>query len=152
MNQIPLYARVRLWVSVPILVTTAVLKAVTAWDTSRGLPNEDPVFSFLATRHLFALVAGLEFSVVLLLLSNFPQKTKATALFAITTSFLLYRASMIMLFSNAVCGCAGTLALFSSNVSKAVELSLSTYASITWLALATFFFCPQAPVSQENEG
>ena len=59
---------------------------------------------------------------------------------------------MIMLFSNAVCGCAGTLALFSSNVSKAVELSLSTYASITWLALATFFFCPQAPVSQENEG
>jgi len=45
MNQIPLYARVTLWVSVPILVTTAVLKAVTAWDTSRGLPNEDPVFS-----------------------------------------------------------------------------------------------------------
>lgn len=144
-------AKATIGISVPILLTTAVLKAVTVWDTGRGLPSEDPVFTFLSTRYLFGLVAALELGTVFLLMSSQPVRVKAAALLALTTSFLLYRASMLMLFSEVSCGCAGPLAMLPPVISKAVEFSLFMYVALAWIALAAYFLPSQHLAARGNE-
>ena len=120
-----------------VLLATALVKAVRAFQGVAYLSKTDDVFNFLDVRELLIIAAVFEIVVGLFLLLSKDARARSVVLLATANLFIGYRIVRLIVGASGTCLCLGYVGQW-FRISP-VAAAVTSYALFTYVVAAAYF-------------
>ena len=120
-----------------VLLATALVKAVSAFQGAAYLSDDDAVFYFLNVQELFMIAAVFEIVVSLFLLLSKNARARSIVLLATANLFIGYRVARLTVGASGPCLCLGYVGQW-LHLSP-VAVALTSYALFAYVIAAAYF-------------